>query len=107
MVGLSTEGTAMPDPISPTAPPYRCPDTAPFIYFDLIGAFGTMAGAVQVELAGRVLTPVPDGGVAIAFMTTARLRCSPAAAQNLREALDKALQMLEQPDQNAGTGILQ
>jgi hypothetical protein len=58
-----------------------------------------MNGAIQIELAGRILTPMPDGGVQLAFMTTGRLRCSPAAAAFLRDALDKSIQMLTQPPQ--------
>jgi hypothetical protein len=34
---------------------------APLIYFDIIGAYGTMHGAIEVELATRILVPKPDG----------------------------------------------
>jgi hypothetical protein len=96
----------MPDQ-TPAPPSYRDPDTAPFIYFDLAATFGILAGEIQVELAARVLRPIPSGGVATDFMTTARLRCSPAAAVELHTALEKALEMLQQPDQTAGAGTLQ
>jgi hypothetical protein len=81
-------------------PPYEDLTTAPFIYFDIVPAHGTMAGAVQIELASRVLIPHPGGTVEVNFVSIARLRCSPAAAANLRHAIDSALNalvMLEQP----------
>jgi hypothetical protein len=78
-------------------PTFRDPDTAPIVYFDVAPTFGTMNGAVQIELATRVLVPVPDGSVRLEFVINGRLRCSPAAAASLREALDKSLEMLQQP----------
>jgi hypothetical protein len=56
-----------------------------------------MHGAVEVELATRILVPKPDGSTEVKFVSTARLRCSAQAASNLRQALDTALKMLEQP----------
>jgi hypothetical protein len=70
---------------------------APLIYFDIIGAYGTMHGAVEVELATRILVPRPDGSTEVRFLSSARLRCSTHAAGNLRQALDAALKMLEKP----------
>lgn len=55
-----------------------------------------MNGAIQIEMASRVLVP-KDGAVAIKFMGTCHLRCSPTAAGYLRDALIAALQMLEKP----------
>jgi hypothetical protein len=60
--------------------------TAPYVYFDKVGAHGVMNGAVQMELASRILVPLSDGGVEIRFATSGRLRCSPAAAAQLRDA---------------------
>ena len=48
---------------------------APFVYFDIIGAYGTMHGAVEVELATRILVPRPDGSTETRFLCSARLRC--------------------------------
>jgi hypothetical protein len=76
-------------------PSYPDAHAAPFVYFDVIGAMGTMEGAIQIEVASRILRPVGDA-VQIEFLTTARLRCSAVAAQHLRDALDKTLQMLSQ-----------
>jgi hypothetical protein len=70
---------------------------APFVYFDIAGAYGTMHGAIEVELATRILVPKPDGSTEVKFLSTGRLRCSAHAAINLRHALEAALKMLEQP----------
>ena len=68
---------------------------APFVYFDITSAHGTMNGAVQIELASRVMTPEPAGGVEIRFRASGHLRCTPAAAIQLRDSLNAALAMLE------------
>jgi hypothetical protein len=69
---------------------------APLVYFDIIGAYG----AIEVELATRILVPKPDGSTEVKFISSGRLRCSAHAAANLRQALDTALKMLEQPQAN-------
>ena len=78
---------------------YENVDTAPFVYFDLSPTHGILGGAIQIELAARILNAIPDGGVEIKFITTGRLRCSPTAALNLRNAIDASLKMLEHPQQ--------
>jgi hypothetical protein len=70
---------------------------APLVYFDIVGAYGTMHGAVEVELATRILVPIPNGATEVKFLSSGRLRCSANAAMSLRNALDAALKMLEQP----------
>ena len=50
---------------------------APLVYFDIVGAYGTMNGAVEVELATRILVPKPDGSTEVKFISSGRLRCSP------------------------------
>jgi hypothetical protein len=70
---------------------------APVVYFDIVGAYGTMHGAVEVELATRTLVPKPDGSTEVRFLTSGRLRCSAHAAGALRSGLEAALKMLEQP----------
>ena len=70
---------------------------APFIYFDIVPTHGTFNGAVQVELASRILIPTSDGGVDVKFVMTGHLRCSGTTALYLRDALSAALKMLEQP----------
>lgn len=81
------------------APIYVDLNAVPFIYFDMAPAHGILAGAIQVELAARILNPLAEGGVEVKFVTVARVRCSPLAATHLRNALDAALKMLEQPQQ--------
>ena len=68
---------------------------APHVYFDIAPAHGVMANAVEIELAARTLNPLADGTVEVKFVTTARLRCSQAGAQHLRNALDAVLKMFE------------
>jgi hypothetical protein len=70
---------------------------APMIYFDIVGAYGTMHGAVEIELATRILVPRADGSTEVKFISCGRLRCTPSAAANLRSGLDAALKMLEPP----------
>lgn len=70
---------------------------APLVYFDIVGAYGTMNGSVELELATRILVPRSDGTTEVKFISSGRLRCSPNAALNLRNGLDAALKMLEQP----------
>jgi hypothetical protein len=73
---------------------------APLVYFDIVGAYGTMHGAIEVELATRILVPKPDGTTEVKFLSSGRLRCSATAAANLRAGLDAALKMLEAPQPN-------
>jgi hypothetical protein len=91
------------DPITtepPNLPSYEDTGGAtPFVYFDIVAAHGTMNGAIQIELASRILIPTPDGGVDIKFLGSARLRCSPTAAIQLRNSLDIALKMVELPQE--------
>jgi hypothetical protein len=85
----------------PPAPPLIYEDTgasAPLVYFDIIGAYGTMNGSIEMELATRILVPKPDGSTEVKFISTGRLRCTANAATNLRNGLDAALKMLEQPE---------
>ena len=73
---------------------------APLVYFDIVGAYGTMNGSIEVELATRILVPKGDGSTDVKFLASGRLRCTPTAATNLRNALDAALKVLEQPQAN-------
>ena len=73
---------------------------APLVYFDIVGAYGTMNGSIEVELATRILIPRQDGTTEVKFLASGRLRCTANAATNLSNGLDAALKMLEQPDAN-------
>ena len=72
----------------------------PLVYFDIVGAYGTMNGSVEIELATRILVPRADGSTEVKFISSGRLRCTQNAALNLRNGLDAALKMLEQPTAN-------
>lgn len=73
-------------------------ERAPIIYFDGASCFGHHNGAIQIELAANLLMPV-GAAVRVDVVQTAHLRCSIAAALALREALDKALAMYQQGQQ--------
>jgi hypothetical protein len=73
-------------------------EQAPFIYCDGVALFGITSGIVQLELAAN--TVMPEGtGTRTDVLITAHLRCSPAAAVALRDAIDRALSL---PAQQAG-----
>ena len=74
---------------------------APLVYFDIVGAYGTMNGSIEIELATRILVPKTDGSTEVKFLSSGRLRCTQNAATNLRNGLDSALKMLEQPQASA------
>jgi hypothetical protein len=59
-----------------------------------------MHGAIELELATRILVPKRDDTTQARFISTGRIRCSPNAAINLRNSIDAALKMLEQPQPN-------
>ena len=73
-------------------------ERAPIIYFDGASCFGHHNGAIQLELAANLLMPV-GAAVRVDVVQTAHLRCSVAAALALREALEKALAMYQQGQQ--------
>lgn len=78
-----------------------------FVYFDGVTAMGEINGAIQVEVAASVLDPAEDGTVNVRRVTTAHLRCSPAAAADLVQALQKALELLKNPSAPpAGSGSI-
>jgi methyl coenzyme M reductase beta subunit len=80
-------------------------ETAPFVYFDGIPTYGTMHGAIQIELAAHTILPADGGGTSNGHVVTCHLRCSPFAAAALRDALDKSIGMFERslqpPSENA------
>ncbi len=80
-----------------SVPPYDNSNNVPTVYFDIAPAYGVMSGIVQIELGARILFPHHDDSVDVRFISCGRLRCSATAATHLRNALDAALKMLEQP----------
>jgi hypothetical protein len=77
---------------------------APLVYFDIVGAYGTMSGMIEIELATRILIPRPDGSTEVKFISCGRLRCSTNAATNLRNGIDSALKLQEPPKPEPAEG---
>jgi hypothetical protein len=74
----------------------RSEDQTPFIYFDGVASYGISNGAIQIELAASVLVPNEHDTKTDAVMT-AHLRCTPAAAMSLHQALNKLFEVLNMP----------
>lgn len=74
-----------------------------FVYFDGVSAFGHLNGAIQIELVANALDTAEDGTVEVRRVTTAHIRCSPAAAADLAQAIGKALEMQQSPNHQAPT----
>ena len=90
---MSTDPTELP--AVPAPPTIAGNERAPFIYCDGVSAYGSQHGAIQIELAARTMLPLPDGvTVKNEFIVTPHLRCSPAAALALKDAIEKALAQL-------------
>jgi hypothetical protein len=70
---------------------------APIVFFDGAPMFGVLNGIIEVEVAAQILTVKAGGQVVGDWTCCAHLRCSPAAAQSLRAALDQALALINTP----------
>jgi hypothetical protein len=92
-------------PEVPSPPVYRNSDVAPFIYFDVVAAYGVLTGSIEIELAARILSPAV-AGKPVEFITAGRLRCSPTAAAQLREAVNSSLKMLQLPVDEASAASM-
>src|ERR1700693_5053371 len=94
---MSDKPKADPRDLALDAPAVRVPtqaaETTPFIYFDGVSTFGVYFGAIQIELGANVIVATPDGNTKTIIRLTAHLRCSPHAAADLRDNLDKVLAM--------------
>ena len=75
-----------------------------FVYFDGVSAIGQRNGAIQLELVASTLEPTEDGGVEVRHVTTAHLRCSPTAAVDLAQAIEKALKMISEAAKQSSAG---
>lgn len=88
---------------------YKNTETAPVIFFDGPVAWAIHDGVVAIELGIRAMVPVGDGEGEVPAGTeghiAGRLRCSPAAARKLHEAIDKILTMLER-SQSADAAVV-
>ena len=88
----------MPDVAAERGPVYVMNPNAPFVYFDAVPAFGTLNGAIQIDCVARTMLPTgPAGEMQIDMVCTAHIRCSPTAALELISALQKSLEMMQQP----------
>jgi hypothetical protein len=67
---------------------------APFVYFDLVPAFGVVNGVVELELAAQMVVPTADGNAHAETVCTVHLRGSIAAMEGLSNAIDKAMDMV-------------
>jgi hypothetical protein len=64
---------------------------APIIYFDHCPTLGNAQGLINVMLAASVVMPAGGTTTQVVPVAVAHLRCSTAAAIQLRDAIDKAL----------------
>lgn len=68
-------------------------EVAPFIYCDGVATYGHNSGIIQIELAANTIVPLGGNGTRVDVMITGHLRCSVAAAQQLRDSITRALDM--------------
>lgn len=73
---------------------------APIVFFDDASAVGHSDGVVKVTLECSRIYPDLGEGIIVERVATAHLRMGVNAAISLRDAIDKAL-LLMQPTQNA------
>ena len=67
--------------------------SAPIIFFEFCPTLGNNNGLINVMLAANLVMPTSGPGTDAIPVAVAHLRCTTAAALQLREALDKALQL--------------
>jgi hypothetical protein len=73
--------------------PIRDLPAAPIVYFEFCPTLGNNAGLINIMLATGLVMPAAGARTDIVPVAVAHLRCSAAAAMQLRDALDKALLM--------------
>ena len=69
---------------------------APIIYFEITPGLATIVGVISLTLATRIQVRIAGGQVDTRDVVVAHLRCTPAAAINLKAAIDQAL-LLDMP----------
>lgn len=79
--------------------PIRDLPAAPIIYFEFCPTLGNNAGLINIMLATGLVMPAGGSTTEIVPVAVAHLRCSAAAATQLRDAIDKAL-LIGQPVDN-------
>ena len=71
--------------------PIRDLPSAPIIFFEFCPTFGNHSGPINIMLAAGIVMPSAGSGTDVVPVAVAHLRCTAAAAIQLREAIDKAL----------------
>ncbi|CAN5415226.1 hypothetical protein BH11PSE4_BH11PSE4_25410 [soil metagenome] len=65
--------------------------TAPIIFFEYCPTLGNNQGLINIMLAAGIVMPTGGGATEVQPVAVAHLRCTTAAATQLRDAIDKAL----------------
>lgn len=100
------DSTAQPVKVPSVGPTALGAEYAPFVYFDGVLTYGVNFGAIQIELGANVIVPDPASptGTRTDVVTTAHIRCSPNAVADLKQMIEKVLEMLarsQEPQQQA------
>lgn len=72
-------------------------DTAPILYFEGVAALGHVNGICSLVLTVGRPVPVSDGNVPTIFTTVGILKGNREALLNLKDTVEKALLLAEQP----------
>ena len=79
--------------------PIRDLPSAPIIFFEFCPTLGNHNGLINIMLAAGIVMPSGGPGTDVVPVAVAHLRCTAAAAIQLRDAIDKAL-LIGAPVQN-------
>jgi len=79
--------------------PIRDLPSAPIIFFEFCPTLGNHNGLINIMLAAGIVMPSGGPGTDVVPVAVAHLRCTAAAATQLRDAIDKAL-LIGAPVQN-------
>ena len=79
--------------------PIRDLPSAPIIFFEFCPTLGNHNGLINIMLAAGIVMPSPGAVTDVVPVAVAHLRCTAAAAVQLRDAIDKAL-LIGTPVQN-------
>ena len=95
---IMTEKPA-PKPANEAFVPIRDPPSAPIIFFEFCPTLGNHNGLINIMLAAGIVMPTGGSVTDVVPVAVAHLRCTAAAAVQLRDAIDKAL-LIGAPVQN-------
>jgi hypothetical protein len=85
--------TDTPEKSSEGFAPVRDLPAAPIIFFEFCPTLGNNQGLINIMLAAGIVMPTASSATDVVPVAVAHLRCSTAAATQLRDALNKALLM--------------